>query len=219
MKDNRALRTAWIASIVILYLFWGITELVITPAVGGEALEIIKETAGKLLVWALPAWLLMRRFDGEVHVPCREAFRPKREWLAWLCGAALVMLVVHIGIRLRSGGTLLAVNPEFRLYQIISVLCIGLGEELFFRGWLLGAAFEGNTKREWLYVAVNALLFLCIHFPIWIRTGVFVSYLTSLAFLQIIALSFVFSYSYLRTRSLAVPVLLHAWWDLLCYLQ
>lgn len=216
MKHNTKLKTAWILSVILLYLVWSLTELVITPAVGEAVMEPVKELGGKLLLWALPAWLLIRQFDEEVCVPTREAFRPQKRWWPWLCGGMVVMLVYQIVIKLRTGESILEFSPDFGAYSVLSACCIGLGEELVFRGWLLGAMVQPG--KEWQAVAVNAVLFLCIHFPIWIRDGLFWPYITSLAFLQIVLLSVVFALSYLHTRSVAVPAILHAWWDMLCFL-
>ena len=58
-------------------------------------------------------------------------------------------------------------------------------------------------------------MFLLIHFPRWISEGVLLSNLKGGAFIFIPALSIVFSYTFMKSRNVIVPALLHFWWDFL----
>ncbi len=60
-------------------------------------------------------------------------------------------------------------------------------------------------------------MFLLIHFPIWYTSGFFVEYIVSGSFVQIIILSLIFSWSFIKSKSIIVPIALHTFWDLLCW--
>ncbi len=60
-------------------------------------------------------------------------------------------------------------------------------------------------------------MFLLIHFPIWLREGVWTAYMTSPAFILLIVPSLIFSRTFVKSRSILVPVIPHAYWDLLCF--
>ena len=70
---------------------------------------------------------------------------------------------------------------------------------MVFRGWLLNITV--SEKRKWLPIMINAVMFLLIHFPIWIKSGVFIDSFTSLNFLC--------------SKSIWIPITLHMYWDLL----
>ncbi|MDE6780102.1 MAG: CPBP family intramembrane metalloprotease [Ruminococcus sp.] len=101
--------------------------------------------------------------------------------------------------------------------NIIIACSVGISEEMVFRGFLLNSVL--NEKNKYTAVIINSLLFLAIHFPVWIRKGVFLTYITNGAFLQIIALSAVFSLAFIRSRNIIIPAILHAYWDFLCFLS
>ena len=73
-----------------------------------------------------------------------------------------------IGAFIRKGG--LAVSDSFSCSDLIDVLFVGITEEMVFRGWLLNVTV--SEKRKWLPIIINAVMFLLIHFPIWIKSGV-----------------------------------------------
>ena len=74
-----------------------------------------------------------------------------------------------------------------------------------------------DRKPGIVYIG-NAVMFLLIHFPIWLREGVFMTYMTSPAFFLLIVLSLIFSRTFAKSRSILVPVILHAYRDLLCFI-
>jgi membrane protease YdiL (CAAX protease family) len=90
---------------------------------------------------------------------------------------------------------------------------------MVFRGWLLNSALDkNNDKNNQLQIMFNAVLFLVIHFPVWIRNNLFVDYIISGSFIQIMLLSIIFSWSFIKSKNIIVPVVLHMYWDFLCFL-
>ena len=203
---------------LLFYAAWAMMEIVLDPllkaAVSNEVLyAFVKDGILKNAVWTLPAVLLVRRFDGEVLVRLRALFSSKVNWLHYLPVFAF-LTVWALASPLLSGG--LQINEDFGLPSIVVLLFVGITEEMVFRGWLLNlTAAKWNT---WFAVGVNAVLFLLIHFPCWIAEGRFAAIMSSFSFVSVMILSVIFSVSFLKSKSILVPVALHMLWDLLGFM-
>lgn len=93
--------------------------------------------------------------------------------------------------------------------MIASVLLVGLTEEIVFRGWLLNASL--NLMLPLPALLLNAVMFLGVHLPIWAASGPIV--LTDC--ITILFLSFAFGYSFLKTKNIYIPMLLHMGYNFL----
>ena len=218
-SKKRSIIPVLIVYSILFYTVWALNELFGKPFVESicpnpVAAQFIKSIIVKTAVWAVPALLLIRRYDSEMRIHLKEMFTAKVEWLKWiplyLFVTAYVLLVAY-----RTHGKI-GISEEFGAEEILMFLDVGITEETVFRGWLLNATARGG--KPWLAVLVNAVMFLAIHFPIWIAEGDFVQNITSGGFLFIMALSALFSYLFLKTRNLLVPITLHMYYDLLCWL-
>ena len=69
--------------------------------------------------------------------------------------------------------------------------------------------------KPWYAVLLNAALFLAIHFPIWIYRGQFnnISIMTNNG-IGVILLSIIFSWTFIKSKNIFVPILLHMIWNL-----
>ncbi len=172
--------------------------------------QIIKTVIIRNLVWTLPALLLLRRYERRMHIPLREMFTAKVNWLRWLPILTFLALCGPGGDLVN--GEKIALSEAFGADDIIIVLFVGITEESVFRGWLLNAT--ADRWGRWPALMVNALMFLAIHFPRWIMDGIFVSVFTGFDFVSVIALSLLFGWSFLRTRNLVLPIALHMIYDL-----
>lgn len=204
---------------MLFYTVWAVFTLLIEPLLESSIkneilLRIIKDGIIKNLVWTVPAILLVHHFRDCVLIGLREMFTAKVKWLSYL-PVFIVFTLWVVGGSLMSKKEL-KINDDFGISYMIIVLFVGLTEEMVFRGWLLNAAVREDNK--WPYILLNALMFMAIHFPTWISTGVFVSCFTSLGFISIIILSFIFSLSFLKSRNILVPIALHMYWDLLMFM-
>ncbi len=110
----------------------------------------------------------------------------------------------------------LAVSESFGIHAVIEVLSIAIGEEMVFRGLFLNAALR--DKKKYLAVFINALMFLAIHFPVWIQSGTFSSAFIGGGFITVLLLSCIFSFAFIKTKSIWTAVFLHFWWDLLLFI-
>ena len=200
---------------VVFFALWTGVEFKLKPWIDSVVTneitaQIVKSGAIKNLVWTLPALLLVRRYGSDMRVPLREMFASGVNWLRWLPAFAFLVLW-GLGGDLVNTGTI-AVSENFGIDDIIIVLFVGITEESVFRGWLLNAT--ADRWGRWPALIVNSLLFMAIHFPKWIASGEFVYAFTSFGFVEIIALSLLFGWSFLRTRNLLLPIALHMVYDL-----
>ncbi len=224
-KSRRLSKTiALIVYIVVFYGLWTVWEFwakdIISALVKNEYLsQFIKSGIIKNLFWVLPAALLVKRFDGEVYVGIREMFTSKVRVWKYLLVFLLFSVYLIGGAALTNGG--LSVSGSFGSDKLIVVLFVGITEEMVFRGWLLNA-FIGNDcknrKKMWLAVAANSVMFLLIHFPVWIHSGVFIEEFRSFGFLSILILSGIFGWTFIKSKNILIPVALHMYWDLLMFM-
>lgn len=173
IKQNKV--KVLVAYLIAFFSLWALVELVlfekITSVVGNGVLsEFIREGVIKNLVWTVPAGVLIYRFKDEVFITLKEMFSSKVNWLKYLPVFIIFTIYLLGGAILQNGK--LTISNNFGFENVISLLFVGLTEELVFRGWLLNLTVKENKK--WISICINALLFLVIHFPIWIQEGVFI---------------------------------------------
>lgn len=197
-------------SIWTMWEFWG--RSFISNIIENEYIsQLIKSGVIKNLVWTFPAILLVRYFKSDVHITLTEMFSAKVNWIKYLPVFMIFTVYILTGSMLQNSR--LGIVSDFGIDEIIIVLFVGLTEEMVFRGWLLNATIREDKK--WPYIIINAIMFLVIHFPKWIHAGVFISSFTSLQFLELMALSVIFSWTFIKSRNILVPITLHMYWDLL----
>ncbi|MCR5718639.1 MAG: CPBP family intramembrane metalloprotease [Oscillospiraceae bacterium] len=207
-------QTALLLYIPLFYLAWAGVELLLVPVFEREfppdstMLFFIKEGILKVLIWVVPAVLLMRRFDGELYVPLKEMFTQRFDFLRFLMllgGVCVFLIVMHL-IQSHS------LQLHFK-WRLLGYVLVGITEEIAFRGWLLNAMHTEKTAK---YMAeVNAVMFLLIHLPIWIHEHLLAAAFGGLGFLSVLAIGFVFAWSFLHFRSIYPPILLHIAYDVL----
>ena len=187
--------------------------MVIQPALLDPLDDIVSEIVGeiiKLTVWTLPALLLIKYYQDDMWISRREMFATKPRWFKDAPILLVVFLPIVQAIAVNGG---LAIHPDFQPARLIgAVLLVGITEEIVFRGLLLNALLK--KLRLWPAIALNEVLFVLIHFPIWIYQGRdLAAFLTGSA--AVFALGGLFSYSFVKTRNIFVPIALHMIWNLL----
>ncbi|MCL2426849.1 MAG: CPBP family intramembrane metalloprotease [Oscillospiraceae bacterium] len=197
--------------LIIFFAIWSVRELVIQPVfltpLSNVASEIIGEII-KLLVWTVPAILLIRHYHADMWIGLREMFTNKKIWFK---DAYLLLLIFSPLLRAGVFGGF-AINPDFEPIRMVgTVAFVGITEELVFRGFLLNA-FLKKMKMPYA-IALDAVLFLLIHFPIWIYRGFTPSEFLS-GIVAVPILSVLFAYSFIKTRNIFVPIVLHMLWNL-----
>jgi len=199
--------------LIVFFSAWSVKELVLQPVLAesldGFALALVGQ-AIKLLVWTIPAILLIRYYREDMWISLREMVVTRPRWFS-----DAPMLLVVFGPLLRAiflyGGV--GIHPDFQPERLIgAVLFVGITEEIVFRGFLLNALLQ--KMKLWSAIAVNEVFFVLIHFPIWIYQG---KDLVAFAGSSVVVflLGGLFSYSFVKTRNIFVPIVLHMIYNLL----
>ena len=149
-----------------------------------------------------------------MYVRLKDMFALKVRLLRYFPVLLLFTVYLIVGAFLQKGR--LALSETFGLSDLIIVLFVGITEETVFRGWLLNSTV--SERRKWLPVIANSLMFLLIHFPVWIHDGVFVENFRNFSFLSPLILGIIFGWTFIKSRSIWVPIILHMYWDLLVFM-
>ena len=201
---------------IIFYTVWSIYEFfgkpVLHDLIENEMLLVfIQSGVIKNVWWTLPAALLVHHFRSYVNIPLKEMYTNKVNWLKFLPVFLFFTAFNLINAFLVHGK--LAIVDSFHTSDLIWIAFVGLTEEMVFRGWLLNATLREDKK--WLCVTINALMFMAVHFPRWICDGIFIRAFTSFGFIEILILGFIFSWSFIKSKNILVPIALHTYWDIL----
>lgn len=216
---DKKLNKAQIVYCLILLFVWAILELVFMPKIetslSVQSAEIIKEVLLKVLIWFIPALVLQRTYNQFMYAKKDEIFSLKKcKWVDIIIVLCVITIFHLITCYVQNGE--ISINPAFGVVDVLIAFTVGFSEEMVFRGWLLNSTL--GEKDKWIAVLFNSTLFLLIHFPVWIREGVIFEYLTNSAFSQILGLSVIFSWSFMKSKSIIIPAMLHFYWDLLCFM-
>jgi len=212
MTKKKYLRSAFILYAIILYGFWSLLELYLKPKLGVS--EFTKEVFIKIIIWLIPALFLHLHFSDDLFIKKKEMFSLNKG-----CWILIPIMLLFTGYIIASEyiptGTL-KINESFGIGTVVQVFSIAIGEEMVFRGFFLNALLSNHKK--YVAVGINSLMFLLIHFPIWIQSHTFISAFTSGGFITVLLLSYIFSFAFMKTKSIWASVFLHFWWDLLLFM-
>ncbi len=205
--------TAVFYGIWTIWEFWG--KSVVSNAIENTYIsQFVKSGVIKNLVWTLPAALLIYDFKKDVYVGLKDMFTPKGNIVKYLPVFLIFTIYLLVGAVFQKGS--LSISETFRVDTVIIVLFVGITEETVFRGWLLN--FTVSNHKKWVPVIINSLMFLLIHFPNWIQQGSFAAYFQNFSFLSLIILGIIFCWTFIKSKNIWIPILLHMYWDLLIFL-
>jgi len=212
MIEKKKLSTLKISVYIIaFYAVWSMRELYIQPVFLESLDSVASEIIGgiiKLLVWTLPAILLIKHFHDDMWIGLKEMFVNKINW-----SQDFYFLIAIIAIPLlRAFQAGFIIRPDFMQIGLVgAVVLVGITEEVVFRGFLLNT-FLKKLKIQYA-VALDAVLFTLIHYPIWIyRERDFSEFLTGS--ITVVVLSMFFAYSFIKTKKILIPIALHMVWNL-----
>lgn len=197
------------------YFIWSIRELILEPFLVSTfdtwAYTVLAAVI-KLSVWTVPAILMINYYDTDIKINLRTMLRTKVKWFSYFLLIIIILTWQLISSYLLDGR--IELNLDIQLNTFIeAVLIIGVTEEVVFRGWLLNVLLA--KERIWLSLLINSIMFAMIHFPIWIYQGMYNQPLDLLYnSLGIMVLSLMFSWSFIKSKNIFVPILLHMIWNL-----
>ena len=158
---------------IILYSFWSLLELYLKTKIGID--EFTKEVYIKCVVLLVPAILIHFNFSNDMFIKKEEMYLLNKK--CWIAVPMMLLLAIYIIINEYLVNGKLEINESFGINTVVEVLSIAAGEEMVFRGLFLSAILR--DKKKYLSVFINSLLFLAIHFSVWIQSGTFISAFTS----------------------------------------
>ena len=212
MKTNSKLRTSLIIYAMILYGLWSLLELYLKTQIGID--EFTKEVYIKLVFWLLPAIVIHFRFSDHMFIKKEEMYLLRKN--CWIFVPIMLLFTIYIFISEYLTNGKITISESFGINTVVEVLSIAIGEEMVFRGLFLNAILNDNKK--YLAVFINSLMFLVIHFPAWIQGDIFISVFTSGGFITVLLVSCIFSFVFIKTKSIWTAIFLHFWWDLLLFM-
>lgn len=218
MREKSVKQRVLTVYVIVFYGIWTVWEfwlksLLNSAALNEYILQIIKSGVIKNLVWTLPALLLIHHFKSDMYVELKDMFKVNARLLKYLPIFLLFTVYLLSGAVLHKGT--LSVSGSFKLSDLIIVLFVGITEETVFRGWLLNSTV--SEEKKLIPVIVNALMFLLVHFPVWIYEGVFVANFQNFGFLSVVILGVVFGVIFIKSKNIWIPIVLHMYWDLLMF--
>ncbi len=176
--------------------------------------EFIKHGVIKNIIYTLPAIVLIKHYKNDISISLKEMFTTKVRWIKYLPIFIIFSIFILIYAYFACGE--IAIADEFGLDKIVIVLFVGLTEELVARGWLLNMVIEDDKK--WKGIIISTIFFLLLHFPKWIQYQMLISIFTSYACIVHIVLCFIFGWTFIKSRSIFVPIVIHMYWDLLLFI-
>lgn len=208
--NNKGIKTL-IFYLFVFYFVWALKELWVINYfhLFSEITYALLNGLTKVLVWIVPAWLYVKYFLGTNPMNYFHLNFNVKKGLFWGAILSLLYGLLHfsISVFLVHQGTFHFILPLDS--YIDGFLVVGITEEMVFRGLILK---EINKRMSfWKANFITALLFLFIHYPIWIHKGVFFHFGSHI---YIFLLGLIFGYIYKKTSSLWSVVLLHSFYDL-----
>jgi uncharacterized protein len=204
VKNNDA--KTMLGFLLIFYLAWSIKELWLIEYIYsfGEIISPLVEALVKGLVWIVPTWLYIKYYLYTNPFDYLKMNVNVKKGLFW--GIILSLLVglyfaieTYI-IKQQSFQFSLSIDDYLNVF-----LMAGIAEEIVFRGFILQ---ELNKKMAfWKANVITALLFLVIHYPVWIYNDIFFHFGTHV---YVFTLGLLFGLVYKKTGSLWSVIILHA---------
>lgn len=218
MSEQKKIRIKITVYYVVFWLVWCLMEFFVNPWVSNSFFvwpaEIIKSIL-KIIIWTVPAALFIHRYRSQVLISLRGMFVNRVDWLKYI-PLFLLFVVYNFAADLILYGKVSA-SHNFMPTSLISVLVVGITEEMVFRGWILNASLK--IMKPKFAVLLNAVLFLAIHFPVWIYKGILVTNILNAGFLCVLVLGVIFCLTFIKSKNLLVPIALHMLWDLLEFIM
>ena len=212
---------------VLLYAAWTVYHFFILEHIENIPNDLLSsllnDAVCKNLIWTLPAALLIHKYSKELEISPKEMFKWEKGYVKYLLIFPAFAAYIIFGMLVRRQPIELSIGIK----DIVTVLFVGVTEELVFRAWLLNATAvyaappknkDDTPWQQYAVIGINAVMFLAIHFPRWINEGVFFTNIASLGFMSILILSVIFSLLLLKTKNILLPITLHMFWDLLIFL-
>lgn len=213
LHKNKKLTAAVWSSVVLLFIIWTFFILyVMTPIYDyfGDTTGALMIQVVKIITHTVPAFLLARTFRNDLYFGFKESFvtKPSKKNLFLVFGVTLTFVVLYIFyVPLRYGYSFHWTIAFMTVKEIASLIFVGVTEEFFFRLWLFNALLKKDNQFTAVFVC--SVLFFASHIPTWSRSTPLMDYFSNMTFFWIFLLGFLFTWSYLKTKNIFVPIIIH----------
>lgn len=199
---------------IIFYALWCIRELWLVQYL--ELLDSVPKAIAsaiiKIVIWILPVIILVKvkdRIEPFSYLGLRHNFRKGLKWAGW---ASLVLISYFVVLNF----TILDQSVDFGIgfnEWLNTILLVGITEEIVFRGFLLRKLMD--SFRFLIANTITALLFVSIHFPIWIYKGLFEFPYILGSIVTAFVLGMTFGFVYKKSNSLWSVIIIHSLYNFL----
>ena len=197
-----------IGYLFVFYFVWSIKELWLIQYIYSfdETTSAFLEALIKSFIWIVPAWLYIKKYLNTNPIAYLKMNVNVKKGVFW-------GIVLSILIGLYFAFETYIFNQQSFQYSLSfddylnGFLMAGIAEEIVFRGLILQ---EINKKVTfWKANIVTALLFLVIHYPIWIYNAEFLEFFIAGTHIYVFTIGLLLGFVYKKTGSLWSVVLLH----------
>lgn len=198
---------------LLFFAIWFLRNILLS--IGNDWVNAFSESILKTIIWIIPCIFLLKQYENSVTITLKEMFCNKVNWFRYIPIFALFAIYFLFAAYKLYGR--IGIAPGFSPLSLIGgFVFVGITEEMVFRGWLLNATLK--MMKPALAILLNAVMFLFIHFPKWICSGMFISSILNFGVFALMALSVIFSIAFIRSKNILVPIFLHMFYDLMYFL-
>jgi uncharacterized protein len=196
------------------YSLWCIRELWFVQYIDlmDSVLNAIISAIIKIIIWILPVILIVRTVEKQnvlSYLGLRDHYKKGLIWTVWgTIALILYFFILNLIVLENDIGFNLSINELLN-----TILLVGITEEIVFRGFLLRKLMDSNSF--WQANILTSLLFVSIHFPIWIYKGLFEFPYILASMATAFVLGIIFGFIYRKTNSLWSVIILHSLYNFL----
>ncbi|MEB2299009.1 CPBP family intramembrane metalloprotease [Lysinibacillus xylanilyticus] len=204
-EKNNDVKTM-IGFILIFYFVWTIKELWLIDYIYsyGEIISPLIEALVKGVVWIFPTWLYIKYY---LHNDPLDYLKMNVNVIKGLFWGVMLSLLVAFYFTFQ---TYITNQQSFQFSLSLDdylngFIMAGIAEEIVFRGFIL----QELDKRLafWKANIITAVLFLVVHYPIWIYNDIIFQFVSHL---YVFLLGLLFGFVFKKSGSLWAVILLHA---------
>jgi membrane protease YdiL (CAAX protease family) len=180
------------------------------------------ELIAKPLIFLLPIYYYIKKIEKQSFFTALD-LQSKRWKIGLMYGVGIGMLFFMMGylsLIVRGDFSREVVSIQFVgtfLFYLIIAFATSVSEEVVSRGFVLKRLYAESNK-PFMSVFYASFLFFFLHIPIIFSNPVLEGGLLFQVMITDILLSFAVSFIYLNTKSLYVPIFIHAFYNLSIYL-
>ena len=216
MSNKRHKLLAVICTLILFTVLFSFRTLIIPKEWSSDfTLNCVLTILQELLMTALFVLLSAKVFNIKIHLSKKNLVKGIFWYGLVMCIAIVVNFVMKHTVPEKS---ITAALPHILLVSI-SMMCVGVAEEVVFRGFLFGACREyfGESKKGiYLSVFISALIFGCWHLPNLLFTpNLVVSTIAQVIYAAEIGV--IFAVIYYRSENLLPCIILHGIFNFAAY--